>query len=209
MKTIVFIFRKLSVPLKIQRAREIVLRLTGNVNFPTVNPTLAVIIAAINSLETAWEAAADGGHILRAKMKAREQELVDIMLLLASYITNASGGDEQKIISAGFDVKKPTSHAKRKAAIIIGNIIGQLKLIAETPSTRANVGYEWQYCKDPMPADSSETSNNWIPAEFTVTASVTLSRLPLKEKLWFRVRTILPKQEKGPWVILGSAFLTE
>ena len=209
MKKIVFVFSVLSVPLKIQKAREIVLRLTGNVNFPTVNPTLAVIIAAINALETAWEAAADGGHILKAKMKAREQELVDIMLLLASYITNASSGDEQKILSAGFDVKKPITHSKRKAAIIIGTLTGQLKLIAETPTGRGKVAYQFQYCKDPMPAESSETANNWIPADFSISASVTLTNLPLKEKLWFRVRTILPKGEKGPWVILGSAFLTE
>ena len=208
MKKIVFVFSILSVPLKIQKAREIVLRLTGNVYFTNPSPTLAIIIAAINALETAWEAAADGGKILRAKMKVREQELVDLMLLLENYVANASGGDEQKILSAGFDIKKTNTHSKRKSGVIVSSTSGQVELTAETTKASRSA-FEWQYCKDPMPAEISESGNAWVPADMTIAATTTLKNLPLREKLWFRVRTILPKNEKSAWVILGSAFLSE
>ena len=100
----------LSIALLIQFCREIVIKLTGNLNFTTPNPTLLAITAAINNLELAYEKAANGGTLLTQDMYAKQQVLLDLMKLLAAYVQNASGGDEGKILSSGFGVRS-TNHA--------------------------------------------------------------------------------------------------
>ncbi|HEY0323744.1 MAG TPA: hypothetical protein VGC66_22520 [Pyrinomonadaceae bacterium] len=62
--------RELSVPEKIARAQQIVTALTGNTNFPTPQPALALVTNSINELDTAYAEA----QAARQEAKARTTE---------------------------------------------------------------------------------------------------------------------------------------
>jgi hypothetical protein len=201
-------FRNLSIPEKIQKSREVVTHLTGNVNFTTPNPTLAVVTTAINALETAHELAADGGKALKSAMRAKEKVLVDLMVQLQEYVANASGGDEQKILSAGLGVKTTTSRQKKGVSVIAGLNPGEIICTAASPVKGIKAIHEFQSCIDPIPVDVKVDSvNQWVNAEISSKATVTISNLPLGIKIWIRHRLILSKGQKEPWVVIGSAIV--
>ena len=199
-------FSKLNIPGKIQKAREIVIKLTGNANFPSPNPTLPVLTAAINALEIAYEAADDGGKTLKSVMKAKEKILIDYIIMLEGYITSASGGDEQKIQSAGFGVRKTTSHGKRKASIKATKNPGEVILTAEIENGKSIAAFDWQKRKD-NPLVSSDSQNEaeeeWEDIDITSAATIKVSDLMVGENYWFRYRLILRKNMKEPWIVLG------
>lgn len=124
MKTVLKISH-LPVPDLIQRARQIVVQMTGNANFTTPSPTLANITGAANAAETAYEAALDGGKTLKAVARAKEQVLRNLLTLLASYVDNVSQGDTIKILSSGMFVKSPaTAHVVPAQPVIVKAVPG-------------------------------------------------------------------------------------
>jgi len=182
--------------------------MTGNTNYTTPNPTLTVVTTAINALETAFEAAADGGKVLKAAVRAKEKILDDLMSQLMEYVANASGGDEQKILSAGFDVKSSSLRSKRMPSIVAGINTGEAVCTAITPVRGIKASHEWQYCRDPiLPDTRADIENTWIEADVTTAATVTLKNLPAGVKLWFRHRYIFTHGKKGQWTVIGSLFI--
>lgn len=92
----------------VERARAIVKALTGNADFTTPTPTLAAVTAATDALETADAAVLNnGGKQDYLARDQREQELRDLLTLLGSYVQVTSGGDPEKILSAGYATRKP------------------------------------------------------------------------------------------------------
>ena len=201
-------FYHLSIAQKIQKGREVITHMTGNTNFTTPNPTLAVITAAINGLETASEAAADGGKALKANMRAKEKILNDLMVQLEEYISNVCAGDEQKILSSGMGVKQIKPHGKRNDSVMAGLNPGEVICTASAPGRGITATHEFHRCNDPVPADSqAETTNPWVPAEISTLSTVTISNLTPGVKMWFRHRLILTKGKKEPWSLLGSVIV--
>lgn len=208
MKKPILNFWRMTVPKKIQKSREIVIHMTGNTNYTTPNPTLTAVTTAINALETSFEAAADGGKVLKAAVRAKEKILDDLMSQLLEYVANVSGGDEQKILSAGFDVKAVSIHSKRMPSVVAGKNTGEAVCTAITPVRGIKASHEWQYCRDPiLPDTKADIENTWIEADVTTAATVTLKNLPAGVKLWFRHRYIFSKGNKGQWTVLGSLFV--
>jgi len=96
------IFLRLPVTAKITYSRDRVLNMTGNPNFLTPVPTLAIITSVTNALETAELAAEGGGP---AQTIARDAALAtweSNMRSLANYVDSVALGDTVKITSAGF-----------------------------------------------------------------------------------------------------------
>ena len=203
-------FRNVSIPEKIQKSREVVIHLTGNPNFTSPNPSLDTVTSAINDLETTHEAAADGGKTLKAIMRSKEKVLDDLMMQLQEYIANASGGDEQMILSAGLGVKAITIRSKRSASVTAGRNPGEVICIAEATGKNVKATHEFQYCKDPIPPDAqSALTNPWTEADITTMSIVTIKNLPAGTKMWFRHRLILTKGQKEPWTVLGSVIVPQ
>jgi hypothetical protein len=201
-------FYRLGIALKIQKAKEVVNRMTGNANFTTPNPALAVLTAAINALEAAYEAAADGGKTLTATMHAKEAILDGLMAQLEDYISSVSAGDILKIQSSGFEVRDVSLRGKRKASVVSGENPGEVVCTAEAPAKGVKAMHEYQFCNDPIPADTqSALTNPWLAAEISSLSMVTVSNLTGGAKLWFRHRHILTKGQKSPWKILGSVIV--
>lgn len=98
----------LAVPTKIQYVRRLVTAITGNPNFPTPNPSVATLTAAVDSLETLFNDAQAARLVSKTKTGLQDDQSAavnDLVVQLASYVDNASGGDATKIESAGFEVR--------------------------------------------------------------------------------------------------------
>ncbi len=96
-----------SVPVQIQRVREITVAMTGNVNFTTPSPALNVVDDKADELETAYQESRNRDKDKVAIMRLRRKELLLLIVQLAAYVQQASGGDGEKILSSGFDVVPP------------------------------------------------------------------------------------------------------
>jgi hypothetical protein len=91
----------------IERARALFIALTGNADFPTPTPTLAVLDAAADALEAAEAAVINnGGRQDYLARNERDTDLRSLITLLGSYVQVTSGGDPEKILSAGFQTRK-------------------------------------------------------------------------------------------------------
>jgi hypothetical protein len=105
-------FRRLSVPEKIAKARQIVTALTGNTNFSNPNPPLATITAGVNDLDGAYtttQSRKQGVKTAVTDQTTKEDALIQLMSQCASYVEGVAGNDETLIMSAGMDPRAPAS----------------------------------------------------------------------------------------------------
>jgi hypothetical protein len=128
--------RKKTPTQKIDMAKGIVTKLTGNATFATPNPPLANITSAINVFSTATAelvAARKTVEVKVAALELAEGALDTLLTQVSNYVENISNGDEAKILSAGMDVKKEASSAgmpNKITAVIatIGDSAGEIDL---------------------------------------------------------------------------------
>src|SRR5688572_21082379 len=99
-------FLKDPIPQKIQKGRYIVSQMTGNATYPTPNPDLLTVTGIINTLETKYEAASDGGKSKKLQQQTAEDNFDNTFREVAIYVEDESKGDGEKITSAGFDLEK-------------------------------------------------------------------------------------------------------
>jgi hypothetical protein len=90
----------------VDKVEEVVTGMTGNPTYTTPNPTLVSVTAQAAALNTAFQDAINGGKIQKALVRTERKKMLAMMSLLTAYVQNQSGGDEMKIRSANFDVKK-------------------------------------------------------------------------------------------------------
>jgi hypothetical protein len=103
-------FRKLPTTEKIQKARNIVSQMDGNIHFQSPLPTLAEIGAAANDLEAAYEAALNRGRIELAWMRRCDTVLGDLIVALAAYVQSVCRGSATIILSSGFELQQQRAH---------------------------------------------------------------------------------------------------
>ncbi len=97
-------FSKLTVPQQVARGRLITSSMTGNASFPTPSPALAVVDGKIDELETAYNESRGRDKDKTAIMRLRRKEMLFLIVQLGAYVQQASDGDEEVILSSGFDV---------------------------------------------------------------------------------------------------------
>src|SRR5258706_12222315 len=93
-------FRRLSVPKKAAKARQIVTALTGNTNFPNPNPPLAMITASANGLDGAYGITQSTKQDLKTAVtdqSVKEEGLDQLVCQIASYVGNLAGNDKQMV----------------------------------------------------------------------------------------------------------------
>ncbi len=91
----------------IEKAKLIQNSMTGNATFPTPIPTLIALTAFIDALALAYENALNGGKVQKALMRIALADLLLALKTMSGYIQGVSTGDETRILSTGFDVKRP------------------------------------------------------------------------------------------------------
>lgn len=89
------------------KMRNMVVKMTGNVNFPTPVPALAAVTAASDTLETAIQAyELNPGPLEHSERAQAFEVLKGLAIDLGSYVQAASNGELAKIESAGCEVRK-------------------------------------------------------------------------------------------------------
>ena len=92
-------------------AKQILVAMTDNTNFPSPSPTLKVIGNAITDYETAMSNAANGGKTLTAIKNQLREAMLAQLKLLATYVEQNSNNDRAIALSSGFDLRKARGHA--------------------------------------------------------------------------------------------------
>ena len=111
-------FSGLTVPEQIERGRNIYSKMLDNANYTSPIPTLVVYNGSVVSLETAFNESRGRDKNKVAAMKLRRKEFLFLSNQLGAYVQEASGGDEEKIRSSGYDVVKPRApHSDTAGAV--------------------------------------------------------------------------------------------
>ena len=101
------------------RLRYHILMLTGNANFPVIDPTLIQLQAIADELETAIDEAKSGDHLLIEHRNTVQTEAEDMIRSLALDIEKKSGKDLEKIHSSGFKTRKDKSPSVLPADVVM------------------------------------------------------------------------------------------
>ncbi|HMF57845.1 MAG TPA: fibronectin type III domain-containing protein [Pyrinomonadaceae bacterium] len=191
-------FKDLSIPEKVARARQIVTALTNNTDFPSPQPTLAQVSAAINDLDTAYTEAQAARQEAKARTSAQNQkeDAVDrAVSRLASYVESASDGDETKIKGAGLDTRTVGSSssdeitAPAALAATAGNHEGEIDLHWDKVSKARSYVIE-------MSADPP-TVTSWQHKAVSLKSQATVEGLTSGTKYWFRVAAVSTNGQSG------------
>jgi hypothetical protein len=163
---------------------RIVAAMTGNPLFPTPNPTLAALTAAIVDLQNAQTAAlarTQGAATTRDEKRAAVAVMLRQLRSYVQSIADATPENGASIIeSAGMAVRKTPVHAARASGAKQGPVSGSAHLTAVVAARRAS--YEWQY--------SLDGGKTWIDVAGTLKASTTVTGLPVGTAVQFRSRAI-------------------
>jgi hypothetical protein len=186
-------FSRLPIPNKVQEARSIISALTGNANFPNPDPALSVVTSAVNALETAYEAAKDGGKSKKSFMRLQEKALMGVMGQVAAYVQNASKGDATIIESAAMKVKAVRSSPQA---------VNAPQAVTAVPGKKeGEVAIKWKpvvSAKAYLVQQSTDGNTGWTDCGTATKGSITISGLTSGGKFWFRICAIGSKGE-GPF----------
>ena len=188
----------LTVPQKLAKAQQIVSSLTGNASFPTPAPGLANITSAINELDSAAAAVQTARQTAKEKTSAqneKEATLDQLLTQLASYVESVAGSDEQKILSAGMDMRAPAvptnAPPEQPQALTptAGDHDGEIDLSWDTVSGAKS--YIIEQSADPV------TPTTWTHKGVSTKSSYTAKGLTSGTRYWFRVAAVNNNGQSG------------
>lgn len=142
------------------KAASILQMLTGNPNFPTPVPSLAELQAALTAYETALVAAHSRDIVKVAAKRATRTALENLLANLGMYIMWVANGNEEMLISSGFDLSKqrePVS-LQEPGVVTVSNGNSSGRLVASIKKVKGAYSYVYQVTADPLLADGTWTN---------------------------------------------------
>ena len=189
---------KLPLPDKIGKGQQIITLSTGNPNVPGNT----AVLTAFNNLQTdlvaANEAHANAQRNVDELLSARNSALdawSNGMVTLAAFTQSATLGDETKILSTGFEVRRPGSAPAPLGApgplkVTLNGSPGVTKL--NWPSMAEAKSYLVEQSPEPM------TETSWEQVDTPTKASCELDGADPGKMYWFRVAAV-NGAGAGPW----------
>lgn len=180
--------RELSVPEKVQFARQIVTAMTGNANFTTPVPALAAVTTSINATEAAFNKAQTARDDAKTKTGLQNDALKTLDLLLsqlANYVEGTSKGEPVIINSAGMSV--------RDKAAPVGDMPAPGDMSATAGDKEGEIDLVWDAvrgAKSYVLQLSEETATAWKHAGVSVKSMFTVEDLTQGKKYWFRAAAV-------------------
>jgi hypothetical protein len=172
------------VPALITRARAIVQSLTGNSAFPTTDPPLTTVTAAIDDLEVSETATQSKVRGAAATRNVKRTTLVTLLHQLKADVQQVADASPEQaptlIQNAGLSVKKTAVRAPRVFAAKPGTVTGEVELVARSAARRAS--YEWE--------TSTDGGKTWVPAPPTLQAKTVVTGLTAGSAVQFRYRAV-------------------
>lgn len=173
----------------VEKGRNCVDMLTGNASYTLPAGFLAGITTACATLEQANEEVLFfGGKVNQQAKRAAEAALRDLIRELGGLVQQQSGGDEAKILSAGFEVRR------KGTPIDSIDTPGNLR-----PLYTGNVGevsLRWGAVADVqnyqlfINSTDPEKEEGWELVSFTSKTAFTVKGLDSAKFYWFRVQAI-------------------
>lgn len=170
--------------------RDIVTSMTGNVNFPTPDPTLAAVTAALDAAQLAIQKYAIGQITKDArdlKIKAAE----DMVMNLIRYAEYTAGGDMEKATSTLIKMRKaPIAHPIPAMPATVGG-----KSVAQ-----GRVDLKWvkvQFAATYMIEMSSDNGQTWQFVDAVGRTTYTINGLNSVKMYLFRVKACNAAGESG------------
>ncbi len=178
----------LSVPLLLVKSLHIQESMNGNVNFPTPDPPLTDIAAKTDALTAATQAAESGDHALVALKKQLRRELIALLNRLGTYVELTSKGDEQQILSSGFDVAGGNAP--------IGPVTAPAGLVAIVSAFIGSIDLDWKPVRGALTylmqinAVDPDTEAEWKQLAVVSQSKFSAQGLQTGTVYWFRVAAI-------------------
>ena len=104
-------------------AKTIVLKMTGNDNFPSPDPDLLTISSKAVACSNAYDAALNGSKQQKSELTQAETKLIAILDRVASYVDNIAAGNETIILSAGLQTQVDSTPAAVPDAPLLSKLV--------------------------------------------------------------------------------------
>ena len=194
---------RLSIADKIVKGQEIITKSTGNPNAPGNAAAVAAFLAAQEDLIAANDAHTAALGTLDTRMAGRITALNNWLVALsglAGLTQSVTGGVEEKILSTGFEVRRPPAPtpplgAPGPLSAKLNGSPGVTKLswppLAEAKS----------YLVEQSPEPVTETS--WVQVDTPTKASCAVAGAEPGKVYWFRVAAV-GSNGAGPWSGVAS-----
>jgi hypothetical protein len=171
-------------------------RLEDNPAFTTLSPSLAEIATKREALQQAITEAADGGRTVTAQREQRRRELKLALDALAGDVMSQAGDDAEKILGAGFFVRKNSRSQEGlpmplKLRARISDHVGEARL--DWATTKGAALYVVEH-NGVSPDDAAA----WTQVAETTRIRQVVSGLTSAREHWFRVRAI-GTTGRSPW----------
>lgn len=179
---------------QVAKSRDVQAKLDGNPYYVTPIPSLAEIKTATDNLENAYTEALNGDRAKKAFMRIKRKELKALIVTLADYIQITSSGDEAKILSSGFEIRKTPAPASEPGApqgvkVSVTEFDTELDVVCKT--VKGAKSYVWEICADPL------TEKNFAPVEISTKATIRVKDLAPGNKYWIRVLAVNARGKSG------------
>ena len=189
--------KKLSITDKLAKGRQIVTAMTNNASFPTPNPPLSEITAALDELTQAFALvqATKSEMATRVVTQDNAEARVDQGLTqLAAYVESVAGTDHSLITSAGMETKAsrsaPTLPGVPQAlSANPGEHEGEINLFWKAVTNAKS--YTIESSQDPA------TAASWTHVGIATSASKLIANLTSGKRYWFRVAAVSAGGQSG------------
>ncbi len=198
-------FDKKPVPQQVAESRDKQTKITGNLNYLTPTPTMAALKTATDALENAYNAALNRYKEKKALMRIARKELKGLIVELADYIQITSGGDETKILSSGFGVRKqrtPATVPDVPVNVKVSATEFDHALDISSKLVKGAKSYVFEMCVDPL------TEKNFMPIEISTKSTTRVKDLTPGTKYWFRLLAVNAAGKSG-WSVPQSGRTTQ
>ena len=146
-------FPKLSDAELFTRASQIQAAMTGNVNFPKPDPTVAVMATIVKDFSDALKACRDRDRVKIAVKNQKREALINALHKWSAYVTFESKGNIAIALTSGFSVRKspvPSPPLEKPTHYRVENGKNPGELISFVSRVAFAVSYLHQYADDEM-----------------------------------------------------------
>jgi hypothetical protein len=195
---------KLYTPeLLLAQLRLHILKLTGNVNFSTTDPTVAKLQTWADNLQAAIDAVKAGDHSVIEHRDTLVEESKELIRQLSYDIQFQSHGDAEKITSAGFEVRKPRTAPQLPV---------QMQNLRAKALGNGKIQLRWKAIKNSdlyVILESTDLSgDNWKPATKSTKVNVVLEDLRGGTTYYYKVYAINSKGDGNPSDVVEQMCLS-
>lgn len=173
----------------VTKAELIISNVDGNANFPTPDPTIAEVQAAVATCDEWIQKAAFRDQRAIARRTQAADALNEILRQMAAYVSFVAKGDGDIIRSSGFQT--------RKRAEPVGPISQPENLKAVRSDVNGEINLDWKavansrtYQVEMTTSDPALATASWSQIGLTSRSRFTVDNLERGTMYWFRVMAV-------------------